>query len=183
MRFFVWSVVLTATHNSVCQLLIVAGHAYIGTIVSILIGLTNVIVSGLLVNTRESNLTEVGLKYIGTALFYISVTLVVGTMQGWLTPFCKGLLGAVAFRNRTIMSLMLRQALPLSFGSLISNAEWALHKFIASHLGPAEVAAWALLGSIWEIFYCNHRHWGCNRDSSCPSSWRQPPHHGTSFSL
>ena len=60
-RFFVWSVVLTATHNSICQLLIVAGHAYIGTIVSILIGLTNVIVSGLLVNTRESNLTEVWL--------------------------------------------------------------------------------------------------------------------------
>jgi Na+-driven multidrug efflux pump len=60
-RVFVWSVVLTATHNSICQLLIVAGHAYIGTIVSILIGLTNVSVSGLLVNTRESKLTEVGL--------------------------------------------------------------------------------------------------------------------------
>ena len=114
-------------------------------------------------------------------MFYISVTLVVGTMRGWLTPFWKGLLGAVAFRNR--MSLMPRQALPLSFGSLISNAKWALFEFFASHLGPAEAAAWALLGSIWEIIYRNYRHCGCNRDSSCPSSWRQPPHHGTTFSL
>ena len=152
-RVYVWSIILKAVHDSIWQLLIVAGHVHKGTIVSIMYGLTNVLVVGLLVNSREANLTEVGLVFIGTALFYIMVTVLTGTVQGWFTPFWNGLLGAVALRNKTIVSLMLRQSLPLSFGSLISNAEWALFTFFASHLGPAEVAAWALLGSIWEIFY------------------------------
>jgi len=43
-------------------------------------------------------------------------------------------------------------SIPLAFGSVLSNAEWAILTFFASYLGPAEVAAWAILGSIWDMF-------------------------------
>ena len=33
------------------------------------------------------------------------------------------------------------------------HLQWAVLMFMASYLGPAEVAAWAILGSIWDLFY------------------------------
>lgn len=49
---------------------------------------------------------------------------------------------------------MLKTAPSLSIGSVLSNAEWAILTGFASYLGPAEVAAWAILGQIWELFEC-----------------------------
>lgn len=55
--------------------------------------------------------------------------------------------------NGKAVKLMMTQALPLCFGYLLSNAEWAVLTVMASYLGPAEVAAWAILGSIWALLY------------------------------
>lgn len=48
---------------------------------------------------------------------------------------------------------MIQQAIPLSIGYFFSSADWAVLTAMASYLGPAEVAAFAILGSIWDLFY------------------------------
>lgn len=58
-------------------------------------------------------------------------------------------------QNGTAVSNMMKTAPPLSIGSVLSNAEWAILTAFASFLGPAEVCAWAILGQIWELFECS----------------------------
>jgi multidrug resistance protein, MATE family len=152
-RIYIWSYVLGGISNGIWQLLEVAGHSFEGTVVSIIWGATNAVVIAAIVTTRESNLTVVGLVFIGTSVLYITLTIAIATLCGWFTPFWRGLFGGLALRNTNAVKVMLKQAVPLCWGSLVSNAEWAILTIFASHMGPAEVAAWAILGSIWDIFY------------------------------
>lgn len=46
----------------------------------------------------------------------------------------------------------MRTAVPLSFGYLLEYGEWEVLTIFAAFLGPAEVAAWGILGSLWETF-------------------------------
>jgi multidrug resistance protein, MATE family len=153
-KVYIWSYVLGGISTCVWQLLEVADHAAEGSVMSILWGIVNVIVISTLVNTKEeATLTDVGLCYIGTALFFIGLTFALAEFKGWLRPFKGGLFKSLSLKNWAAIKLMVTQAIPLAFGSLLSNAEWAILTFMASALGPAEVAAWAILGSIWEVFY------------------------------
>jgi MATE family multidrug resistance protein len=153
-KVYIWSYVLGGISTCVWQLLEVADHAAEGSVMSVAWGVVNVIVISTLVNVKEqATLTDVGLCYIGTALFFIGITFALAEFKGWLRPFKGGLFRSVSLTNWTAIKLMVTQAIPLAFGSLLSNAEWAILTFMASALGPAEVAAWAILGSIWEVFY------------------------------
>lgn len=42
-------------------------------------------------------------------------------------------------------------AVPLSFGYLLTYGEWELLTIFAAFLGPAEVAAWGILGTLWDV--------------------------------
>lgn len=46
----------------------------------------------------------------------------------------------------------LLQAFPLFLGSLLELGEWEVLIFCVSYLGGAEVATWAVMGVIWEVF-------------------------------
>ena len=125
-RVYIWSFILGGISSSVWELLEVAGHAVEGTIMSILWGITNVLFVGLLVTTQEATLEQVGFVYLGTAVFYIGLTLLIAKCRGWLKPFTKGIFQSMAFANFSAIKLMLKQAIPLAFASLLSNAEWAI---------------------------------------------------------
>jgi len=56
------------------------------------------------------------------------------------------------FQNPQAVSGFLLQALPLFLGSLLELGEWEVLILFVSHLGGAEVATWAIMGVIWEIF-------------------------------
>lgn len=153
-RVYIFSYIFGGISSSVWQLLEVTGHAAMGTIVSILWGASNVVIIGFLVRRKEdTTLADVALVYNGTSIFYIGFTILLAWFKGWLQPFWNGLVGTVSFRNWSTVLQMLKQAVPLAAGSFLSNAEWAVLTLLASSLGPAEVAAWALLGSIWDVFY------------------------------
>lgn len=152
-RVNIFSYILGGISTSVWQLLEITNHAVAGTVVSIVWGMTNAIAVGILCVMPNPSLVAVAHIYNGTALFYIGLTLAMAQYNGWLKPFWSGLIGTFAARNASTVRLLLKQAIPLAMGSLLSNAEWAVLAFFASHLGPAEVAAWALLGSLWEVFY------------------------------
>ena len=125
-RVYIWSFILGGIESSVWELLDVTGHAVEGTIMSIVWGITNVVFVGLLVTTQEATLQQVGLVYLGTAVFFIGLTLSIAKCRGWLKPFTKGLFRSMAFTNFSAINLLLKQAVPLAFASLLSNAEWAI---------------------------------------------------------
>lgn len=125
-RVYIWSYLLGGISSSVWQLLEVADHTISGTIMSIAWGATNVLAIGLLVTLQEATLVQVGYVYIGTSVFFIGLTLIIGRCYGWFTPFAKGLFQNVALFNVSAMGRILAQAIPLAFGSLLSNAEWAI---------------------------------------------------------
>lgn len=46
---------------------------------------------------------------------------------------------------------MIRTCVPLAFGSLLHDSRWVALAVFAAHLGEAEVAAWAIMSSLWKI--------------------------------
>ena len=150
---YIWSHVVEGVSTGLWQLIEVADHAFEVTLISTAFGVTNVVAIATLVTTRKATLTEVGLCYIATAVFFLLVTCAVAECKGWWSPYKHGFLGSLSLKNGSAIEIMTRQAVPLAFGSLLSHAEWAILTFMASALGPAEVAVWALLGNIWEVLY------------------------------
>lgn len=55
-------------------------------------------------------------------------------------------------QNPQAVSGFVLQALPLFLGSLLELGEWEVLILFVSHLGGAEVAVWAMMGVVWEIF-------------------------------
>jgi multidrug resistance protein, MATE family len=159
-RVYVWAYLLGGISLSLWQLLEITNHAIFGTMIMIFWGLSNVIAIAILTtvifpNGNGASLVHVAYIYNGTSLLFIIGTIMIAHCKGWLAPFLPGLIGQASFTDPQAVSSLLKQAVPLALGSLLSNAEWAVLTFFASHLGPAEVAAWALLGSLWEVFYAS----------------------------
>jgi len=157
-RAYIWTYVLGGVSTSLWQLLEVTGHVVESTVVSIIWGVVNVIVICFMIFGRLPNkattLFEVGVAYVITSALLVGFTYIYADCKGWIKPFKSGLFGTNAlFTNRRALKQVLKQGIPLGFGYLLSDAQWTVLTFFASALGPAEVAAWAILGSIWEIFY------------------------------
>lgn len=153
-RIYMWNYVLSGISDTMWQLLELADHAVEGSIISMAWGLTNAVIIGVLVTTLpEPTLQTVAWAYNFTAVLFIGIAYIEAEMGGWLIPFKEGLFYTLSLKNATAIKLMIKQAIPLSIGNFFSHAEWAVLTFFASYLGPAEVAAWAILGSIWDVFY------------------------------
>jgi len=156
-RVYIWTYVLGGVSTSLWRLLEVAGHVVEGTIVSIFWGVVNVIVTCCMIFGRpnkNTTLFEVGVAYVITSALFVGFTYGYADYKGWIKPFKSGLFGTNAlFENRKALKQLLKQGVPLGLGSLLADAEWTVLTFFASALGPAEVAAWAILASIWDIFY------------------------------
>ena len=104
--------------------------------------------------TAKMKLQMVGLIDSVISLTFLVIAVVTSIYKGWLQPFQRGLLGGVAFiDNFSAFQLLITTAVPLSFGELLSHAEWTILTALASFIGPAEVAAWAILGNIWDLFF------------------------------
>ena len=72
--------------------------------------------------------------------------------KGLVQPYRKGLLGTLALSDRQAAWAFVGTTMPLLLGSLIELREWEILLLFIRHLGGAEVAAWALMGIVWEIF-------------------------------
>ena len=72
---------------------------------------------------------------------------------------------SVAMNNWKAVKLMLKTAAPLSTGYLIINAEWEILGVLAGIIGPAEIAAWGLIGWLWNMVTSR----GDKQRCHCPS--------------
>ena len=153
-RVYIWSFILKGISTGFASLLNVADHASEVTTIGIAWGLVNAVLVTALVNMREkTTLIEVACCFVVTDVFFLFVTVAVAELKGWLCPYKKGLWRSLSLMNGRAVKLTTTQAVPLAFEGLQNHGEWAMLTFLASALGPAEVAAWAILGSIWDAFY------------------------------
>ena len=93
------------------------------------------------------------LAVLGLALDVLSTMLFVVMVWscGWLQRQAwAGMVGNFALSNGEAVRVFLKTSLPLSFGYVLMTGEWELLTFFVGAMGPAEVAAWGLLGYIWE---------------------------------
>jgi len=147
------SIAIDSLGECVEGLLEVTDHESFCVIKDIVFGFLNVMfIAMTLVMMPECELWVVAVIHIIFA--FLSVVFMVGfaTKQGWLRPFTGGMLKSIAFKNGPAVKNMINTALPLSIGQLLAYGEWEVLTIFASHMGPAEVATWAILGSLWETF-------------------------------
>lgn len=102
---------------------------------------------------------------IGVIMFLIEMYII--GRYGWLDNYWEGLLGSCALFQWNPVYTYFKAAIPLSVGYILSYGEWEVMFLLASHLGPAEVATWALLGSIWSALEGITYAWGSAAEVRC----------------
>lgn len=93
----------------------------------------------------------VGVTQLLIAIFFAFILVAVALYKGWLSPFFKGFIHSNGFKNGSALTQLFRTAIPLAFSSLLEYGEWGLLVFFAIHIGQAEVAAWGIIGSLWDL--------------------------------
>ena len=102
--------------------------------------------------TTDTSLVMLGLVMLAVQAAFFFINVLIPIKMGWLRRFETGLFGSFSCKNRQIVKDMFDVALPLSIGNLLAYAEWEVLTIFAVFLGPAEVATWAVLGFIWDVF-------------------------------
>ncbi|CAB9522405.1 Protein DETOXIFICATION [Seminavis robusta] len=97
----------------------------------------------------EPSLFELGLIHLGLGVVFLLLNIAFICVKGWFKPYLSGMLGTFALLNFKAVWLMCKTALALSAGYLLTDGEWEIMTLLASFLGPAEVAAWTLIGTVW----------------------------------
>jgi MATE family multidrug resistance protein len=100
----------------------------------------------------EVSLVVLGLVLLINATMVFSLIILIPLKMEWFSEFEKGLFGSCAWADKSVMKDVSRVALPLAFGSLLAYAEWEILIIFAAFLGPAEVATWAIMGFVWDVF-------------------------------
>jgi len=86
-----------------------------------------------------------------TAFFTVLMVLI-PIAKGWMNEYLQGIFYNFAFKNVKAVKHMSSTSAPLCVGTLLAYGEWELLTIFAAFMGPAEVAAWGILGTIWDTF-------------------------------
>jgi len=100
----------------------------------------------------DADLVFLGLIMLGSNVIFLLLNIMLCIGFGWLEKYEDGLIRSLALRNRPLMKEFLKTSAPLALGSMLAYAEWELLTVFAAFLGPAEAAAWAALGFVWDVF-------------------------------
>ena len=100
------------------------------------------------------NATLVTVAYLGMTANALGIfwAIIYPSYKGWLKPFIPGWLCSFSLSNVSALWRMCRAGIPLGFGSLLAYCEWELNTIFVAHAGQSQVAAYALLGTLWETF-------------------------------
>ncbi|KAG7348741.1 MATE efflux family protein [Nitzschia inconspicua] len=104
------------------------------------------------IGIETPNLRHLGILTLLAAILYNIMIIGFVTCKGWLAPYRKGLLQSFSFHNPKLVRSLLQMSVPLTFGGIVATFQWELLTVVAAHIGSPAVAAWTLLGSIWNVF-------------------------------
>ncbi|KAL3812062.1 hypothetical protein ACHAXA_010034 [Cyclostephanos tholiformis] len=100
----------------------------------------------------DVSLIILGLVILVNTTLVFSLIVLIPLKMEWVKKFERGLFGSFARSDMSVMKDVVRVALPLALGSIMAYAEWEILTIFAATLGPAEVATWAVMGFLWDVF-------------------------------
>ncbi|GKY92301.1 hypothetical protein MPSEU_000201200 [Mayamaea pseudoterrestris] len=99
----------------------------------------------------EPTLQTIGYIFMVVAEMGLFSVLLVVAWTGWFKQYYRGLFHKLALTNWVALKMMIRTATPIACGYLLAYGEWEVLAFFAAFLGPAELVAWSLLGTVWDV--------------------------------
>jgi len=125
-----------------------------GTVLDFIQGIVELCMAlGILYLKEDPTLIDLAIMdLVLESIFTIFTIFYAGFYKPWLRPYMEGMTKNIALKNKDALSTIIRTALPLSIGSLLSYGEWEVITIFASYMGPAEVATWSLMGTVWDAF-------------------------------
>lgn len=97
-----------------------------------------------------TSLAEMGWAYVVAKIFYIIGLMTAIYSNGWMQEYWGGLFSSPVCASRAAVKLMLTNTVQYVFSNFLFEGEWQILVIFARSLGSAEVAAWGVLGIIWE---------------------------------
>jgi len=98
----------------------------------------------------DTDLIHIAYMEMGFAVASLIFNIVFLNMSGWFDEYLPGLFGSFALADTAAVKIVVRTAIPMTVGHVLTYGEWEILILLAGLLGPAEVTAWGLLGTIWE---------------------------------
>ena len=100
---------------------------------------------------------DISLKGIAWIQVIIAAASTVGKVtymwrKGILKAYQEGLSGGLVILDWQNTKVYLTIMFPLLLGSLVEVGEWEVLILFVQHMGGAEVATWAMMGIVWEVF-------------------------------
>jgi len=130
----------------------ITDHEVFSTVLDIIEGLVELMIFGAILMFHELKLIDLVWIQIGLDAAFFLFTIVLSYKKGWMRPFWAGMFKNFSLKNTRAVKNLLGTAVPLSLGNLLSYAEWEILTLFASHMGPAEVTTWSIMGTVWETF-------------------------------
>jgi len=152
-RVVLWHTIQDGISTALHGLYEVTDHEIFSTIVGLLEGLVGVgITAAAVVILPEVQLTTLAWMDLVVGSTFTVISLIIPLKLKWLKPYVGGLFCNFALTNTAALWTLVRTAAPISVGEFIAYGEWEILTVFSAHLGPAEVSAWAYLGSVWDLF-------------------------------
>ena len=131
----------------------ICGHEHFESVIDFTTLILQLVGVACVVTLVESaSLTTVGYIQVLIGIVGAFAKLMFPLMRGWMKPFCKGIFGQVAICNDAQGFVhIIRAVIPLLLGTLLEYGQWEVLTLAVHHLGSAEVAAWAMLGALWDV--------------------------------
>ena len=101
---------------------------------------------------QDASLVTLAYVHILVHFFSIVWAVLYPLHKGWLHIFIPGWLCNFSLRNTAALRQLFRATMPLAFGEVMAYGEWQVLTILAAHNGQADVAAFGLLGALWETF-------------------------------
>lgn len=97
-------------------------------------------------------LTSIGWIQVIISIATMIIKISIVSLKGLVYPYMSGLCGRFSLKDIETVRRFLYYAFPQFLGSVVELGEWDVLVLFIRALGGAEVAAWAIMGIIWEIF-------------------------------
>lgn len=148
-NIYVFSALLEGISETIHGLLDVIGLENYSTVMGISEDILSFVFVLNITMFAQPKLWHIGMVHISVGMLFMALNLGIIWCKGWFKPYMSGMIGSFSLRNYEAVWLMCKTALALSLGFLLTDGEWEILTLLASFLGPAEVAAWSILGTLW----------------------------------
>eukprot|EP00980_Cylindrotheca_fusiformis_P019009 scaffold6374_cov121-Cylindrotheca_fusiformis.AAC.10 len=97
------------------------------------------------------------LVFVGVVQAMVSFLIMISIIcyvlyKGWLDDVWDGIALTWGLGDKQAVKNIVNTAIPMGISYLLTYGEWEIMTLFAAHMGPAEVAAWGILGFLWDTF-------------------------------